>query len=84
MRPQLWIFTFAGGHEYPGRYVRVAGTHDEARDKMIDHFGLHWAFQYSEEEWERINRRLEHMIALETEIIIPGLSYEEKTNDNSI
>jgi len=51
-----WIFTFGANHELEGKCVRVTGTKEEARQKMIDKYGLHWAFQYSAEEWERMKR----------------------------
>lgn len=34
-----------------GHYVKFYGTFDEARKKMFDKYGPHWAFQYSEAEW---------------------------------
>lgn len=48
---QFWIFTFGVGQKYEGRYVKIFGTFSEARNKMVDKYGLTWAFQYSEEEW---------------------------------
>lgn len=47
-----YIFTFGAGHKYEGYCVRIKGDYDTARAKMIDKFGLNWAFQYSAEEWE--------------------------------
>ena len=40
-----WIFTFGSNHELKGKCVRISGTKEEAREKMIEKYGLHWAFQ---------------------------------------
>lgn len=48
---QCWIFTFGVGQEHEGFYVKIYGTHDEARKKMIEKYGTKWAFQYSEGQW---------------------------------
>lgn len=50
--PCWWYFTFGCGQEYAGCCVKFYGTFSEARHQMCDRFGTHWAFQYSEEEWE--------------------------------
>ena len=49
-----YIFTFGGSHLYAGKAVKVKGDCDTARKKMFDFYGDRWAFQYSEEEWEKI------------------------------
>ena len=36
---------------------------------MIDLFGLKWAFQYSEDEWEDLKKRLP-FIQFETELVL--------------
>ena len=48
-----WIFTFGCGMAHGGQYVRIKGTYGEARKKMFEKYGRQWAFQYSEEEWQR-------------------------------
>lgn len=48
-----WIFTFGSGQPNEGKYVVFHGTFGEARQKMFDLFGSRWAFQYSEEEWQK-------------------------------
>lgn len=66
-----WYFTFGCGQKHAGHYVRIFGTYGEARQKMIDRFGLKWAFQYSEKEWSAWTDRCrsEHMEwLLETEL----------------
>ena len=50
-----WIFTFGSNHELKGKCVRISGTKEEAREKMIEKYGLHWAFQYSVEEWVKMH-----------------------------
>lgn len=52
-----WIFTFGCGQEHAGFYVKFFGTYSEAREKMFEHFGDKWAFQYSEEQWNTIVER---------------------------
>ncbi len=46
-----WIFTFGSGQPNAGHYVKISGDYDSARQEMIDRYGLEWAFQYSEQEW---------------------------------
>jgi hypothetical protein len=43
---KVWIFTFGYGHAYPGGYVKIKGTFNNARTKMFKWFGNKWAFQY--------------------------------------
>lgn len=50
---QWWVFTFGSGQQHAGHYVKFYGTYSSARHKMVDKFGLEWAFQYSEEEWNK-------------------------------
>ncbi len=50
---EWWIFTFmSDGSDKEGKCVKVKGTFGEARKKMFDKYGIHWAFQRSEKEWE--------------------------------
>lgn len=48
---QWYYFTFGCGQKFVGHYVKFYGTFDETRKKMFDEYGPHWAFQYSEAEW---------------------------------
>ena len=50
---QWWTFTFGNGQRYAGKCVKIWGTSDSARAKMIDIYGLDWGFQYSEDEWQK-------------------------------
>lgn len=59
--PRWWVFTFGAGHEHAGHYVRIYGTFAGARAEMISRYGRWWAFQYSEDEWERTVRNMESM-----------------------
>ena len=63
-----WIFTFGDGHELEGKCVRIPGTWEEARQKMINKYGLHWAFQYSAEEWENMKKNKWYGEFLEKEV----------------
>lgn len=47
-----WIFTFGSGQQHAGKFVKIQGTWEEARQEMFSRFGRNWSFQYSEEEWE--------------------------------
>lgn len=56
-----WIFTFGMGQEHDGlpmryRFVRITGTFDEARARMVERFGKKWAFQYATEEDAGVER----------------------------
>jgi hypothetical protein len=47
-----WFFTFGFDRTYGGvsmakRYIKISGTHSQARKKMYEHFGRDWAFQYN-------------------------------------
>lgn len=57
---ETWVFTFGFGHTHPrtGRslanhYVRVPGTYEQARARMLERFGNRWAFQYETVEMAR-------------------------------
>ncbi len=55
---QDWFFTFGSGHHYPGRpeeplsraFVRIRGTYDSARARMVGFFGIKWSHQYASEQ----------------------------------
>lgn len=67
---QWYIFTFGSGQRYAGRYVKFFGTYDEARQQMIDLFGLEWAFQYSQDEWDDWVRRVPpYMVETELKVL---------------
>lgn len=52
MASQQWfVFTFGSGQPNEGKYVRVFGTFEEARVKMIEKYGRQWGFQYTSEQW---------------------------------
>lgn len=45
-------FTFGFASNYRNGYVCItAKDYGEARHVMVEHFGLSWAFQYSEKEF---------------------------------
>ena len=55
VEPDAWYyFTFGHGHEHYGYYVKIKGTYAVARAKMFERYGDKWAFQYSEEDWQKI------------------------------
>src|ERR1700733_3038993 len=41
-----YFFTFGVGHPFKGNFVRIPGTWDEARERMIKVFGKNWSNQY--------------------------------------
>jgi len=56
--PCWWMFTFMFSQELlSGRYVKIYGTHRSAREKMVESFGVKWAFQYDyEKEKDQIDQ----------------------------
>lgn len=47
-----FYFTFGFGTDKANCYTVIkANTWEEAREKMVERWGLNWAFQYSEDEW---------------------------------
>lgn len=50
---EKWYFTFGYGQEYANCFIVFEGTYQEAREKMVYAFGIKWAGQYSEEEWNK-------------------------------
>ena len=57
--PQNWFFTFGQGHVHPASgkrmnnsWVRIYGTHDEARAMMFSRYADKWAMQYTEAAFE--------------------------------
>ena len=49
---KYWIFTFGYGQRHQNGYVKIIDPDfGSARQKMIDRYGLEWAFQYSDKEW---------------------------------
>lgn len=49
---QKWYFTFCCDDKKSNNFVSFFGTYSEAREEMIRRFGMHWAFQYSEKDFE--------------------------------
>ena len=52
---ERYYFTFGVGIDKPHRncyHVIEADSYEAARDEMVNRFGLDWAFQYSEEQWQ--------------------------------
>lgn len=68
MQDEFYIFTFGCGQLNEGRYVRIRGNYDEARKKMVERYGLNWAFQYSEKEWNDWLKRKPIYVPAETEL----------------
>lgn len=67
-----WIFTFGCGQKHAGYYVKIFGTWQTARQKMLDKYGRDWGFQYSEEEWDDWKLNCPPYVPLEKELeIIP-------------
>lgn len=48
--PKDWFFTFGIGQENAGKYTIIHGTFESARQKMVERYGLVWAFQYPSAE----------------------------------
>lgn len=56
MNEEWWVFTFGVGQLFEGYYVRIWGTYESARKKMVDKYGLNWAFQYNLTDWSSMER----------------------------
>ena len=50
-KEQWHIFTFGSGQDHEGFYVKIWGTFESARAKMIEKYAYSRAFQYTEEQW---------------------------------
>ena len=49
---EVWYFTFMQKQaDLKNKFVRIEGSYEEARMKMVERFGSSWANQYSEEEF---------------------------------
>ena len=64
-----WIFTFGYGQPCGGKCVRLEGTFEETRDKMMEYFGCSWGFQYSADEWEEMKNDPNRGWDMEEEIL---------------
>lgn len=66
---EVWVFTFGFGQKYEGKYVKFSGDFSEARRKMVEKYGLEWAFQYSEKDWNSyIEKAKKEGLPVETEL----------------
>ena len=63
-----WYFTFGVNQPNAGKYVKIYGTYNAARNLMFDKFGDKWAFQYPEKEWKRMKKDKNRSYPLETEL----------------
>lgn len=70
MNDNEWIFTFGCGQEHEGCCVRIKGTYGEARQEMVNRFGMKWAFQYSAKEWDEWKKDPNRAWYMEREIAI--------------
>jgi len=53
MIEKYYIFTFGIGQLMKNYAIKIFGTYDDTREKMIEQFGKKWCGQYSIEEFER-------------------------------
>lgn len=65
---EYWIFTFGNGQKHAGKYVKIRGTFNQARKKMINKYGKEWCFQYSEKEWKDMEEDPKRCWLMETEL----------------
>ena len=63
-----YIFTFGYGQDHAGKYVKVKGSYNEARKKMVEKYGRRWAFQYSEVDWEMMKVDPDRSWSMEEEL----------------
>lgn len=58
-----WYFTFGVAQYHAHDIVRICGTFESARERMVELFGLHWCAQYDEVDGlEQINKYHYHVI----------------------
>ena len=69
---QYWYFTFGFGQQYQNMFVKIYGTDEGARRKMVKVFGQKWSMQYSELEW-----RDEYGISQQTRFNLKELQFPE-------
>lgn len=51
---EKWYFTFGVGTVMANYFVEITGEDEnECRSKMFYAFGPNWAFNYSEDEWNK-------------------------------
>ena len=72
MSEQWWYFTFGSGQKHAGKYVKIKGDYGTARQKMCEKYGIKWAFQYSEKEWQATMDDPERWWSMETELEVIG------------
>lgn len=65
---RYWIFTFGSGQQHAGKYVKIRGTHNQARKKMFEKYGEDWCFQYSEKKWKEMEEDPNRFWPMETEL----------------
>lgn len=68
MERRNWIFTFGSNHQFAGKYVKIFGTYESAREEMFRVFGDKWAFQYPEETWKDMEDDPKRMWPMEEEL----------------
>lgn len=68
MEENEYVFTFGWGMPNGGHCVRIKGSYDEARSKMIEKYGLRWAFQYPASRWDAWLKDPDRARFMETEI----------------
>jgi len=50
---EYWYFTFPQHQEkLKNKYVKIAGSHQETRNKMFKKYGNNWAFQYRADDFK--------------------------------
>ena len=50
-----YYFTFGCGSDDANRncyHIETAESYEKAREKMVEKFGVDWAFQYTEDDWK--------------------------------
>lgn len=48
---KIWYFMFGMGHPHAGKFTRITGTWEGARQEMIRRYGRKWSHQYDAEKW---------------------------------
>ena len=53
-KQEFYYFTF--GDDRLDKYVKIEGNFSESRTRMIYEYGRQWAFQYGEEDFQRVKK----------------------------
>lgn len=82
---RIWYFTFLGSDPVHKNHVQpiIARSYMDARYAMFEKYGSYWAFQYSEDEWNKWCEERPVYFPVEQELEIINVVKEESENAHS-